>query len=101
MSDTTSTIIIIILIITIAGMILAIPAKIASNKGYSFIGFLIFAIFFYPAALIVALIIDDKNIDDYDSETDRAEALLAYKKLLDEGAITKEEFDEKKRDLLG
>ena len=37
MSDTTSTIIIIILIITITGMILAIPARIARDKGYSFL----------------------------------------------------------------
>ena len=101
MSDTISTIIIIILIITIAGMILAIPAKIASNKGYSFLGFLIFAICFYPVALIISLILDDKNNGDYESESERAEALLVYKKLLDEGAITKEEFEEKKRELLG
>ena len=100
MSDTTSTIIIIILIIVLAYMILAIPAYIARNKGYSFLGFLIFSIVCFPAALIVSLILDDKNIY-YESESDKAEALLAYKKLLDAGAITKEEFEEKKRELLG
>ena len=72
-----------------------------SNKGYSFLGFLIFAICFYPVALIISLILDDKNNGDYESESERAEALLVYKKLLDEGAITKEEFEEKKRELLG
>ena len=34
-------------------------------------------------------------------EASDAEALLAYKKLLDSGAITQEEFDEKKRSLMG
>lgn len=79
-------------------IILPIPARIASKKGYSYIGFLVFAIFFYPIALIVALIIDDKI--SYKSESDKAEALLKYKQLLDEGAITQEEFDKKKKEYM-
>lgn len=38
MSDTSYTIIIILLVIVIAYMILTIPARIARDKGYSFLG---------------------------------------------------------------
>ena len=85
-----------VIIIIIA--IIQIPARIASKKGHSFIGFLVFAIFFYPFALIVALLIGDKT--SYSSEADKAEALTKYKKLLDEGSITQEEFDKKKKEYL-
>ena len=57
--------------------IIQIPARIASKKGHSFIGFLVFAIFFYPFALIVALLIGDKT--SYSSEADKAEALTKFK----------------------
>lgn len=95
MDDAIIVLIIFIIVLIISYLILSIPARIARNKGYSYIGFLLFGIFCFPAALIVSLIIDDKNV--YNSERDKAEALLAYKKLFDEGAITKEEFEEKKR----
>ena len=85
-------------LILILFVVLPIPARIARNKGYSYIGFLVFAIFFYPIALIAALLINDK--DSQKSESDKAEALLKYKQLLDEGAISQEEFDRKKREYL-
>ena len=75
--------------------ILPIPARIAKNKGYSYIVFFIFAFFLYPIALICALLIDEKN--DFKSDSEKAEILLKYKKLLDEGIISKDEFEEKKR----
>ena len=88
----------IIFLLVILFVILPIPARIASKKGYSYIGFLFFAIFFYPIALVVALLIDDKN--SYKSESDKADALLKYKQLLDEGAITQEEFERKKKEYM-
>lgn len=88
----------IIFLLVIIFVILPIPARIASKKGYSYIGFLVFAIFFYPIALIVSLLIDDKNL--YKSESDKADALIKYKQLLDEGVITQEEFDKKKSEYL-
>lgn len=88
----------IIFLLVIIFVILPIPARIASKKGYSYIGFLVFAIFFYPIALIVSLLIDDKN--SYKSESDKADALIKYKQLLDEGVITKEEFERKKSEYL-
>lgn len=36
------------------------PARVAGRKGHSFIGFFIFSIFFFPAALIVAYLVDDR-----------------------------------------
>ena len=38
-----------------------IPASIASGKGYSFGGFYAFGFFFFLPALIVSLVLDDKN----------------------------------------
>ena len=88
----------IIFLIFILFVILPIPARIASKKGYSYFGFLVFAIFFYPIALVVSLLIDNKN--SYKSESDKAVALIKYKQLLDEGVITQEEFDKKKSEYL-
>ncbi len=33
------------------------PARVAGRKGHSFIGFFIFSVFFFPAALIVAYLV--------------------------------------------
>ena len=36
------------------------PARVAGRKGHSFIGFFIFSLFFFPAALLVAYIVQDR-----------------------------------------
>jgi len=36
------------------------PARVAGRKGHSFMGFFIFSLFLFPAALIVAYIVDDR-----------------------------------------
>ena len=69
-----------------------IPARIAKGKGYSFGGFYAFGAFFFPIALIVSLLMNPKHT---------ANDLLAYKQLLDQGAITKAEFEQKKHDIMG
>jgi len=38
------------------------PARVAGRKGHSFIGFFIFSLFFFPAALIVAYVVDDRRV---------------------------------------
>lgn len=38
------------------------PARVAGRKGHSFIGFLIFSLFFFPAALIVAYVVRDRRL---------------------------------------
>ena len=37
------------------------PARVAGRKGHSFFGFFIFSLFFFPAALIVAYVVDDRS----------------------------------------
>ena len=38
------------------------PARVAGRKGHSFIGFFIFSIFFFPAALIVAYLVRPRAV---------------------------------------
>ena len=50
------------LIVAIIDIFIAfIPAMIAKRKGHSFIGYFIFSLFFFLIALIVALVVSDKN----------------------------------------
>ena len=37
------------------------PARVAGRKGHSFIGYFIFSLFFFPAALIVAYMVGDRT----------------------------------------
>jgi hypothetical protein len=38
------------------------PARVAGRKGHSFIGYFIFSLFFFPAALIVAYLVDNRTM---------------------------------------
>jgi hypothetical protein len=38
------------------------PARVAGRKGHSFIGYFIFSLFFFPAALITAYVVRDRRI---------------------------------------
>lgn len=81
--------------------------KIAQNKGYGFAGFFILGLFFFLIGLIVALCLSDKNQQSsnitnvINTPNSNSDELLKLKKLLDENIITQEEFDAKKRQLLG
>jgi hypothetical protein len=37
------------------------PARVAGRKGHSFVGFFILSLFFFPLALIVAYVIQDRR----------------------------------------
>jgi hypothetical protein len=37
------------------------PARVADRKGHSFLGFFIFSLFFWPIALIVAYLVEDRT----------------------------------------
>ena len=37
------------------------PARVAGRKGHSFLGYFIFSIFFFPLALLVAYLSDDRT----------------------------------------
>ena len=38
------------------------PARVAARKGHSFLGYFIFSLFFFPAALIVAYMVQDRTV---------------------------------------
>jgi hypothetical protein len=38
------------------------PARVAGRKGHSFLMFFIFSLFFFPAAIIVAYLVEDRRI---------------------------------------
>jgi len=37
------------------------PARVAARKGHSFVGYFLFSLVFFPAALIVAYMVSDKS----------------------------------------
>ena len=41
------------------------PARVASRKGHSFIGYFIFSLFFFPLALITAYLVHDRRQPAY------------------------------------
>ena len=88
-----------ILFIIIIYVVCAVASgRIAMNKGYSYYAFALLGLVTGVIGVIVALFVPDKNEKNAQGE---AEALLAYKRLLDSGAITQEEFNEKKRSIMG
>ena len=38
-----------------------LPARVAGRKGHSFLGYFIFSLFFFPAALITAYVVQDRT----------------------------------------
>jgi hypothetical protein len=38
------------------------PARVAARKGHSFLGYFVFSLIFFPAALIVAYLVSDRRI---------------------------------------
>jgi hypothetical protein len=37
------------------------PARVAGRKGHSFLGYFIFSLFFFPAALLIAYLVEDRT----------------------------------------
>ena len=74
---------------------------IARGKGYDFAPFCILGFFLGIIGIIIAAVLPNKSEEQGSVGASNAEALASYKKLLDEGAITQEEFDKKKSELLG
>ena len=37
------------------------PARVAARKGHSAVGYFIFSLFFFPAALLTAFLVDDRH----------------------------------------
>jgi ABC-type Mn2+/Zn2+ transport system permease subunit len=38
------------------------PARVAGRKGHSFVGFFLFSVIFFPAALITAYVVRDRRV---------------------------------------
>ena len=54
--------VLLVIILAIIWVLLAFwPARVAGRKGHSFLGFFIFSLFFWPVALIVAYVVDDRT----------------------------------------
>jgi hypothetical protein len=50
------------IVVVIIWILLAFwPARVAGRKGHSFFGYFIFSLFFFPAALIVAYMVQDRT----------------------------------------
>jgi hypothetical protein len=50
------------IIFIIAWILIAFwPARVASRKGHSFLGYFLFSLLFFPAALIVAYMVSDST----------------------------------------
>ena len=89
-----------------------IPASIAKNKGYSFGLWWFYGWMLWIVAIIHVNLIPDKNAPQAPvqqnavpvqpaSTKSAADELKKYKELLDSGVITQEEFNAKKKQLLG
>ena len=70
--------------------------KQAPQKGYSENAFFCLGFFLGVIGLIIALVLPSKQSESISN----ADAILKYKQLLDQGVITQEEFEAKKRELL-
>ena len=81
----------------VVDLILAFVAgKLAQSKGKSYYEYFLIGALLPVVGLVVALLIPGKG----ESEQDKAKALREYKSLLDDGAITQEEYDAKKKELM-
>lgn len=92
------------LIYFVAGIAVAICLKKMLPQGYSTM-IKVYTLSFIPlligVAVFVLFCLYTGNERIRRKQSDPAEALLKYKQLLDAGAITQEEFDAKKKELIG
>ena len=55
--------VLLVVILAVIWVLLAFwPARVAGRKGHSFLGFFIFSLFLWPAALIVAYVVEDRTV---------------------------------------
>ncbi len=92
----------------IAAALALIPANIAKNKGYSFGLWWFYGWMLFIVAIIHVQYLPDKTIQPQDRSNNfkinppsPADELKKYKELLDSGAITSDEYEVKKKQLLG
>ena len=80
-----------------------IPANLARNKGYSYGLWWLFGFLLFLVALIVILVLPDKNEQNSAAAAaprEGAEQLKIYKDLLDQGVLNQQEFNRKKSEII-
>ena len=99
-------------VLVLAAVLGFVPASIASKKGYSFALWWLYGFLIFIAAVIHAAVLEDKTAQPsqlvkqavptqvINNGQSSADELRKFKELLDMGAITEEEFQQKKIDLL-
>ena len=104
-----------LLVLIPAAFLAIIPGSIAQKKGRSFIGWWFYGWMLFVVALIHAIALPTPKAmqpatrytspvappSTLDRENAVAQALIKYKQLLDAGAISEQEFEAKKKELLG
>ena len=98
-----------IVVLAIAAGLGFIPATIAKKKGYSFGLWWFYGWMLFIVAIIHVCLIPDKNAPQTHPAgavhrpppRGTADEIMKYKELLDTGVITPEEFEAKKKQLLG
>ena len=99
-----------LVVLLIAAGLGFIPATIAKKKGYSFGLWWLYGWMLFIVAIIHVCLIPDKNAPQAPSAgpvrrppppPGTADEIRKYKELLDSGVLTQEEFEQKKRQLLG
>lgn len=102
-----------VIILVVAAFLGLIPANIAKQKGYSFGLWWFYGWMLFIVAIIHAAVLPDKtavanqetvaqinSVQTMSSSQSSADELKKFKELLDMGAITEEEYNEKKAKLL-
>lgn len=89
-----------LLSLAIAAGLGLIPANIAKKKGYSFGLWWFYGWMLFIVAIIHVQFIPDKNAPQAYAGVGNADELKKFKQLYDEGTLTKEEYEEKKKQLL-
>ena len=98
--------------LAIAALLGLIPANIAKEKGYSFGLWWFYGWMLFIVAIIHVHLIPDKNADNTSyrpssipytppTQLSAADELKQYKELMDQGVITPEDFEKKKKQIMG
>lgn len=85
----------------IAAALGLIPANIAKKKGHSFGLWWFYGWMLFIVAIIHVQFIPDKNAPQSYAGVGGADELKKFKQLYDEGTLTKEEYEEKKKQIIG
>ncbi len=80
-------------------LLAVVPAKIAQTKGYSFLFYYIFSVCFFLFALVVSLILKNKN--EKHTQMGQTETIEMYEQKYERGEISYNDFVSKKRELAG